>query len=185
MANLILTGGTLRSRRVPTPRGRAVRPTPSRVKEALFSILGLTLADARVLDAYAGTGALGFESISRGAREVTFVEAHAPTAQAIVAAANSLSVSDQTTVVTAPLERAATRLVGRFDIVFADPPYADPYPQAAFAALRLRGAIDPASLVIYEHSARVAAPTDPQFDVVRTERYGAVALAFMRAKAAA
>jgi len=180
MASLKLTGGTLRSRRVPTPRGRAVRPTPARVKEALFSILGTNVDDARVLDAYAGTGALGFESLSRGAREVTFVEADAPTAQAIKLAASDLGVSDRATVLIAPLERAVARLAGRYDIVFADPPYADAYPQAA-----LRGTIDPQSLIIYEHSARVPAPTDPQFEVVRTERYGAVALAFMRAKAAA
>jgi len=185
MASLKLTGGTLRSRRVPTPRGRAVRPTPARVKEALFSILGTNVDDARVLDAYAGTGALGFESLSRGARDVTFVEAHAATAQAIKRTAGDLGVSDRTTVVVAPLERAVARLAGRYDIVFADPPYADPYPQAAFAALRTRGTIDPESLVIYEHSARVAAPSDPQFEVVRTERYGAVALSFMRARAAA
>jgi len=185
MATLRLTGGTLRSRRVPTPRGRAVRPTPARVKEALFSILGTALDDARVLDAYAGTGALGFESLSRGAREVTFVEAHAPTAQAIKLAAADLGVSEASTVIVAPFERAIARLGGRYDIVFADPPYADPYPQAAMSALCARGAIDPESLVIYEHSARVAAPADPQFEVVRTERYGAVALAFMRARVAA
>ena len=185
MASLKLTGGTLRSRRVPTPRGRAVRPTPARVKEALFSILGTNVDDARVLDAYAGTGALGFESLSRGAREVTFVEADAPTAQAIKLAASDLGVSDRATVLIAPLERAVARLAGRYDIVFADPPYADAYPQAALRALRARGTIDPQSLIIYEHSARDPAPTDPQFEVVRTERYGAVALAFMRAKAAA
>ncbi len=141
--------------------------------------------DARVLDAYAGTGALGFESLSRGAREVTFVEAHAATAQAIQRTASDLGVSDRASVVIAPLERAVARLAGRYDIVFADPPYADPYPQAAFSALRTRGTIDQESLVIYEHSASVAAPVDPQFEVVRTERYGAVALAFMRARAAA
>ena len=76
MGTLTITGGTLRSRRVPTPPGRAVRPTPARVKEALFSILGARVDDARVLDLFAGSGALGFESLSRGAAHVTFVEKH-------------------------------------------------------------------------------------------------------------
>ena len=81
MGTLTITGGTLRSRRVPTPPGRAVRPTPARVKEALFSILGSRVPGARVLDLFAGTGALGFESLSRGAAHATFVEKHRPTAE--------------------------------------------------------------------------------------------------------
>src|SRR6202020_216435 len=60
MGTLTITGGTLRSRRVPTPPGRGTRPTPARVKEALFSILGARVVDARVLDLFAGSGALGF-----------------------------------------------------------------------------------------------------------------------------
>src|ERR1700737_3512662 len=77
MGTLTITGGTRRSRRVPAPPGRAVRPTPARVKEALFSILGARVDDARVLDLFAGSGALGFESLSRGAAHVTFVETDA------------------------------------------------------------------------------------------------------------
>ena len=180
MGTLTITGGTLRSRRVPSPSGRAVRPTPSKVKEALFSILGHRLQDARVLDLYAGSGALGFESLSRGAAHVTFVEKHRPTADHLRAAANALGVGDRVAVIAAPAERAARTLGERFDLVFADPPYAQPYPAATFAALRARAAIDPATTVIYEHSSRSAAPADPAMQLERAERYGKVALAFLR-----
>jgi len=181
MEKLKLTGGTLRSRRVSAPRGRAVRPTPARVKEALFSILASAgrLDGARVLDLFAGSGALGFEAISRGAASVTFVEAHKPTAAALARTARDLGVAEQCNVVALPAERALRALPGSFDLIFADPPYAQPYPVAAFALLRERALLAADAIVVYEHSSREAAPVDPAFAVTRSERYGAVALAFM------
>ncbi len=180
MGTLRLTGGTLRSRSVKTPTGRAVRPTPARVKEALFSILADRIADANVLDLFAGTvGALGFEALSRGAAHATFVEQHRPTADALRGTAQALGLAERTTVLALPADRAARTVEGRYDLVFADPPYAQPYPAATFAALRERGAIDEASLVVYEHSSREQAPSDPAFRLQRAAVYGEVALAFL------
>jgi 16S rRNA (guanine966-N2)-methyltransferase len=179
MGTLTITGGTLRSRRVPTPPGRAVRPTPSRVKEALFSILASRLADATVLDLFAGSGALGFEALSRGAAAVTFVESDARTAQALRDTASVLGLSPRVTVHTAPALRAVSRIAGRYDLVFADPPYAQPYPADVFAALNARGAIDAATTIVYEHAARTPAPADAAMIVERCETYGEVALAFL------
>jgi 16S rRNA (guanine966-N2)-methyltransferase len=179
MGTLRLTGGTLRSRSVRTPSGRAVRPTPARVKEALFSILADRLAGANVLDLFAGTGALGFEALSRGAAHATFVEQHRPTAAALRNAAGELGLTERTTVIALASERAAKMVAGRYDLVFADPPYAQPFPAATFATLRERGAIDERSLVVYEHSTRNAAPEDPGFSIQRTANYGEVALAFL------
>jgi 16S rRNA (guanine966-N2)-methyltransferase len=183
MGTLKLTGGTLRSRRVSAPSGRAVRPTPARVKEALFSIISERIDGARVLDLFAGSGALGFESLSRGAAEVTFVESHRPTAARIAATARELGLDGRARVVVARVERAVLQLAGRFDLVFADPPYAQPYPAAAFATLAERGCIDAQSLIVYEHDATLPPPAAGALAVVRTERYGAVALAFLRAAA--
>src|SRR5271170_2691153 len=128
MGTLRLTGGTLRNRSVRTPSGRAVRPTPARVKEALFSILSERIDGAVVLDLYAGTGALGFEALSRGAARGTFVEAHRPTAAALRTSAEQLGVADRATVLALTAERAARVVEGRYDLVFADPPYAHAYP---------------------------------------------------------
>ena len=180
MGTLTITGGTLRSRRVPSPPGRAVRPTPARVKEALFSILGSRIEDARVLDLFAGSGALGFESLSRGAAHVTFVEKHRATAETLRAVARDLGVAENVAVIAAPAERAASAIGGRYDLVFADPPYREPYPAAIFETLRARRTIDAGTTVVYEHSARELAPADPAMTVERTERYGEVALDFMR-----
>jgi 16S rRNA (guanine966-N2)-methyltransferase len=183
MGTLKLTGGTLRSRRVSAPSGRAVRPTPARVKEALFSILGSNVVDARVLDLFAGTGALGFEALSRGAAFVTFVEADRPVATALAKTARELDVADRCDVVATTAERMATRAHQRYDVVFADPPFAQPYPGATFSALQKSGAIDADTLVVYEHSSDVPAPADARFPVIRTAKYGAVALAFLQAAA--
>jgi 16S rRNA (guanine966-N2)-methyltransferase len=184
MGTLRLTGGLLRNRSVKTPTGRAVRPTPARVKEALFSILSDRIDGANVLDLFAGTGALGFEALSRGAARATFVEAHGPTAAALRAAARDLGVAERTTVVAMRAERAAAVVAGPFDLVFADPPYAQPYPGNVFATLRAHGAIDQRSVLVYEHSSRVAPPADPAFPLERDAVYGEVALAFLRAEAA-
>jgi 16S rRNA (guanine966-N2)-methyltransferase len=168
---------------VSAPSGRAVRPTPARVKEALFSILAGRIVDARVLDLFAGTGALGFESLSRGCAHVTFVEAHRITAAALARSAHELGVADRCVILPIAAERAAARLCESYDIVFADPPYAAGYPAALLTKLRAGGAIGPETLVVYEHPSANDAPVDPAFVVRRTATYGAVALSFLEAAA--
>ncbi len=176
-----VSGGEFRNPEIPAPRGNAVRPTPGRVKEALFSIVGERIAGARVLDLYAGTGAIGFEALSRGAASATFVELHAPTAQAIRDAARDLDVASRATIVCAPAEKAAARVTGRFDFLYADPPYALPPPHLSFATLRARRAIDAETTIVYEHRDGAPAFEIPGFVTTRDARYGEVCLQFLRA----
>lgn len=178
-----VTGGELRSRVIRSPQGAAVRPTPGRVKEALFSIVGETVSGARVLDLYSGTGAIGFEALSRGAAHATFVELHAPTAHAIRDAARDLGLTARTTVVCAPAEKAVSRLTGRFDFVYADPPYALPPPHLSFATLRDRHAIDAATTIVYERRESGPEFAMPGFTTIRDARYGEVRLQFLRVDA--
>ncbi|HEY8313529.1 MAG TPA: 16S rRNA (guanine(966)-N(2))-methyltransferase RsmD [Candidatus Baltobacteraceae bacterium] len=173
-----ITGGNLRSRKLGSPKGNNVRPTPGRVKESLFSILAPRIQDARFLDLFAGTGAIGFEAASRGATRVTSVEGHRETAEAISEAAASFGVKDLVTVVSAPVDRALYRIDGPFDIVFADPPYADDLPLQMFRLLLERNLLAEDALVIFEHSARTILPEIPGYRRVREEVYGDVALAF-------
>lgn len=173
-----ITGGNLRSRKVNSPKGENVRPTPGRVKEALFSILAPQLEGARFLDLFAGTGAIGFEAVSRGAESVVAVEAHRETAQAISEAVETLGIGKKLTVVAAPVDRALYRLEGKFDIVFADPPYAAELPLKMFELLRERDLLAPGATVIFEHSARTILPQIPGYRSTREEVYGDVALAF-------
>jgi 16S rRNA (guanine966-N2)-methyltransferase len=180
-----LSGGTLRNRVVFAPATDAVRPTPGRVKEALFSILADRIAESRVLDLFAGTGAIGFEALSRGASEAVFVERHARQAAAIVRTAESLGVADRSKVLVVDATRAAARLHGRFDLVYADPPYADDPPARIFEALRERGSIDTETIAVYERRSGAKRPPleSPGFTTEREERYGEVTLQFLRAVA--
>jgi 16S rRNA (guanine966-N2)-methyltransferase len=168
----------LGSRKLKSPKGMNVRPTPGRVKESLFSILQTRIEGARFLDLYAGTGAIGFEAASRGAGKVVSVEGHRDTADAIREAAEQFGVSNRVEVVAAPVDRALYRLEGEFDLVYADPPYADEIPMQMFRLLLERNLLAQDALVIFEHSARTILPEIPGYRSVREEVYGDVALAF-------
>lgn len=168
----------MRSRKLGSPKGLSVRPTPGRVKEALFSILQQRIEGARFLDLFAGTGAIGFEAASRGASAVVCVEGHRETADAIRESTRVMGVEGQVSVVAAPVDRALYRLEGRFDIVYADPPYADALPLQMFRLLLERTLLASGAVVIFEHSARTILPQIPGYRSAREEVYGDVALAF-------
>src|ERR1700722_18144498 len=123
-----ITGGTLRSRQLQAPRGASTRPTSDRVREALFGILGSAgaLAGARVLDLYAGTGALTFEAISRGATRATVVESSREALVALRANVASLGLQAHVRVVAGSVHASLARIGrdGPFDLVLADPPWA-------------------------------------------------------------
>jgi len=174
-----ITGGSLNSRKLRSPKGTHVRPTPGRVKESLFSIVAPRLEGARVLDLFAGTGAIGFEAASRGAGAVVSVEAQRDVAQAIEEAAKNLDVDGIVSVFQGSAERALYRLDGPFDIVYLDPPYADPVPLQLFRLMRERELLAPGALVVYEHAAKRVLPQIPGYRSEREEVYGDVALAFL------
>ncbi len=174
-----ISGGSLGSRKVKSPKGLHVRPTPGRVKESLFSILMERIDGARVLDLFSGTGAIGFEAASRGAAKVVSVEAHRETAQAIEETAKDLGIDGVVSVFAAPAERALYRLDEKFDVVYLDPPYANDVPLQLFRLLLERKLLADGAVVIYEHAAKTILPDIPGYRSAREEVYGDVALAFL------
>lgn len=173
-----ITGGNLGSRKLKSPKSTNVRPTPGRVKESLFAILQPRIEGARFLDLFAGTGAIGFEAASRGARSVVSVEGDRDVAQGIEEAAEQFGVRDCVQVVRAPVDRALYRLEGEFDLVYLDPPYAQDPPLQVFRLLLERNLLASDALVVLEHSARTILPEIPGYRSTREEVYGDVALAF-------
>lgn len=122
---LRIIAGEFKGRRLKAPAGRAVRPTADRVKEAWFSILQQSIPEARVLDLFAGSGALGFEALSRGAVAVDFVENHRASLATLQANIEALEVEDRVTIHRMDAVRFAERLQpAQYDVAFADPPYA-------------------------------------------------------------
>lgn len=181
-----IIGGVAGGRRLGTPPGARTRPTSDRVREALFSALESergTLAGARVLDLYAGSGALGLEAASRGAETVVAVESDRRTARLIGENARELGLRCQ--VVAQPVERW---LAGpddrRFDIVLADPPYPLGNPDLVRALALLVDRLAPGATVVVERSARTPEPDWPTgLELVRRRDYGETTLWYVRAAA--
>jgi 16S rRNA (guanine966-N2)-methyltransferase len=170
---LRIIAGEFKGRRLKTPAGRTVRPTGDRVKEAWFSILQQSIPEARVLDLFAGTGALGFEALSRGAAQVDFVENHKASLAVIGDNAATLHVAARITIHRSDAMRFAERLQpGAYDVAFADPPYAAD--DAARLAALFR-ATPFARVFSVEHSADQAIAGDD------TRRYGDTAITFLYA----
>jgi 16S rRNA (guanine966-N2)-methyltransferase len=188
-----ITGGTFRSRALLAPHGQGTRPTSDRVREALFGILASAgaLDAAHVLDLYAGSGALGFEALSRGASDAMLVESARPALEAIRRNVQALGVPDRAHVVAAEVRPSAPTLArivrsGPFDLVLADPPWAladTGEPLAVLAELASRGAFRAGATVVLEHAARSKAALDAEATLlIRTDtrRYGDTALTFYK-----
>ncbi len=129
-------------------RGDAIRPTPDRVKESLFQILSARLADARVLDLFAGSGALGIECLSRGAREIVFNDSSRESLE--IVKKNLTLVGERAEVVCSDYESCLKRQVGKFDLVFCDPPYKEEYLKKILLLVKERELLNEGGLVIYE-----------------------------------
>ena len=170
---LRIIAGEFKGRRLKTPGGRTVRPTGDRVKEAWFSILQQSIPEARVLDLFAGSGALGFEALSRGAMAVDFVDNHMASLAAIRDNAATLKVEDRVTIHRMDAVRFAERLQpAQYDLAFADPPYAT---EDAAQLVSLFRATPFARAFSVEHAADVSLSGDD------TRRYGDTAITFVYA----
>ncbi|WP_437876060.1 16S rRNA (guanine(966)-N(2))-methyltransferase RsmD [Sorangium sp. So ce513] len=173
--------GRLGGRRLAAPRGEGTRPTADRVREALFSSLG-DVTGALVCDLYAGTGALGIEALSRGARRAVFVENGRPALATLRENLAALGLDEAARVVPLPVERALDLLrdEGPFDLALLDPPYAT-LARAAAAAARLAGPLGllaPAGRLVLEHARRDPSPEIPGLTCAAVRTYGDTAVSF-------
>jgi 16S rRNA (guanine966-N2)-methyltransferase len=156
---LRIVAGTWRGRALKSPTWDGLRPTSDRLRETLFNVLAPSIEGARVLDGYAGTGAVGIEALSRGAARVTFVD-HDARAVRLIEANLALIGADgagDRAIIRADFAAAAARLSGEpFDLIILDPPYAHDAATAALAAAE--GLAGPGTRVVVEHARRHAAP---------------------------
>jgi 16S rRNA (guanine(966)-N(2))-methyltransferase RsmD len=152
-----IIAGTLKGRRLAAPTWPGLRPTSDKLRETLFNILRTRVEGARVLDGFAGSGAIGIEAISRGAREVTFVESDRRAAALIEENLRRCGVTNGYAIIRAEFASAArSQLAGVvFDLIVLDPPYGEA-PAAVLDAAA--GILEPDGLVILEHAARQPAP---------------------------
>lgn len=174
-----IIAGTHRGRRIVAPKGAHTRPTGDRVREALFSIVG-PLDDASVLDLFAGSGSLGLEALSRGARRCVFAESDGAAARVIQQNLESLGLTGalvfrRDAVSVAREEGSAGRV---YDLVLADPPYGLWDDLESRLAATLPRVLAPDGLLVVETDAR----NEPELplDLVTTRRYGSARLSVFR-----
>ena len=177
-----IIAGEMRSRTILSPKGTETRPTLDRTRESLFNILAAECPEARVLDLYAGSGALALEAISRGAASAVLCDCSREAARVIRQNIASLRVEDRARFLFMQ-DMQAVALLGRegaaFDLVFLDPPYRmDTAP--ACHALDAAGVLLPDALVVIEHAA--AAPPEPgaRFELTDRRTYRDTMISFYR-----
>jgi 16S rRNA (guanine966-N2)-methyltransferase len=183
MGSIRIVGGALSGRRLRAPSGDATRPTSERVREAIASVLGSrnAVTGARVLELYAGSGALGFEMLSRGAEHVLFVEKEPRVAKLIRDNASELALSARVEVLCADItrEKGQAAIVQRapFSLVLADPPYRDV--QAAITAITTlcaHGMLASEACLLLEHGAKDVPSLPSDFRIISDYKYGDTAV---------
>ena len=177
-----MIAGEFKGRRLKTPKWEGVRPTSDKLRETLFNVLAPRIAGAKVLDGYAGTGAVGIEALSRGAAHVTFVEQDRRAAALIGANLKKCGIANgyaiiQTTVLQA-IDRLRNTCTGSeaFDVILLDPPYAT---DTQDALQHVGEIVKPDGVVVLEHARKSESPVVPG-RLVRTRevRSGDSALTF-------
>jgi 16S rRNA (guanine966-N2)-methyltransferase len=180
-----IVGGRFRGRTLQAPKSQAIRPTADRLREALFNILvhayGDPIEGARVLDLFAGTGALGFEALSRGASFVLFVDDGAEARALLRGNVEALGVGGATKV----YRRDATRLgpaapLAPFSLAFLDPPYGKGLAERALASAREGGWLAPGALAVVEEAADAGFKAPEGFEELERRRYDDTEFVFLR-----
>lgn len=181
-----IIGGKHRGRALKAPSGQSVRPTSDRLRETLFNVLAHAyddpVQDARVLDLFAGTGALGFEALSRGAAHVLFVDEGVEARSLLRANTELMGAAGVTRI----FRRDATRLgdIGAlepFTLVFADPPYGRGLAEKALASAKAGGWLKPGALCVVEEEGAAEITPPEGFEVLERRDYGDSQLVFLRA----
>ena len=182
--------GTFRSRKLKGPGRLRLRPTSDRLRETLFNVLGPAVEDSLFIDLYAGTGAIGIEAASRGAREVVLVESHKSTAKLARENVEALGIRDIVEVIEDDALRGLEKLAARHllaDFIFLDPPYED-FDQhlQVLDYLDLAHLVAPYGIVIVEHRNQTDLPGRlDRLERTRVLEQGDAALSFYSLAAAA
>ncbi len=180
-----IVGGEFRGRTLAAPKSNDIRPTVDRTRESLFNIIGHVYPEAlqqtRVIDLFAGTGAVGLEALSRGCRQALFVENSVEGRGLLWENIDHLALHGRARI----LRRDATKLgpngtIEPFNLLFADPPYGRGLGEAAMLAAYSGGWLAPGALAILEERADVAPSVDPVFRPLEQRLFGDTRMHFFR-----
>ncbi len=179
-----MISGEARGHKLKTIKGNTTRPTTDRVKESLFNIISGFVADANVLDLFAGTGNLGIEALSRGAKRAVFVDKSRECAGVITENLVHTKLLERSTVITGDVTHAISRLEAegmRFDLIFLDPPYNKNFVEKTLNNLANSDIILRNGLIVAEHDYIDTIPEQVEdIRLLRSERYGDTIISFFR-----
>jgi 16S rRNA (guanine966-N2)-methyltransferase len=178
-----IIAGEFKGRRLAAVKGR-IRPTSDKVREAIFSILGPAVVEARVLDLFAGTGALSLEALSRGAKDAVMVEEDGAALSVLRQNLEALGFQERVQVMAVPVSAALRKLAARgtqFSLIFLDPPYGRGLALNTLETLQDSGLLQPEARIVAEHSLRETLPEQVGRLVLKQgRRYGDTQVAFYR-----
>ena len=175
--NVRLISGLYGGRIIEGSGSSRTHPMGERIRNAIFNKIGSEIVDAEVLDAFAGSGALGLEALSRGAKKVTFVERDRIAQKIISNNVTLLGVDAQSSLIKAPVSGWVKTASKQFDLIFADPPYHDPQLSTVTELFSL---LKPNGLMVLSYPGRSEKPTETGVVVVDNRSYGNAAIAFYR-----
>jgi 16S rRNA (guanine(966)-N(2))-methyltransferase RsmD len=159
-----------------TPKNSSVRPTTDKVRQAVFSSLFDETEGAEVLDLCAGTGAFGFEALSRGAASAVLIDLSTD-----IIKKNALALNLDPRIIKGDIRKEIPRLNKAFDIIFIDPPYGLFDPQEIMSLIHESGILKPEGTLIFEESTRTAFPAEPEhFKVLKEKKYGETAIYYLK-----
>ncbi len=165
--------GSARSLRLKTIEGNGTRPTTDRIKETLFNMINDKMYDCRFLDLFSGSGAIGIEALSRGAREAVFVENNKKAVSCIKENLKFTKLIDRAQIIERNAESAVAGLSGRFDVIFMDPPYDNEYEKQMLELISKSDIADRDTLIIVEASldTKMDYLNEYGYDIVKEKTY--------------
>ena len=175
--------GTCKGKRLFSLKGLNLRPTSDRVKEAIFDILQDQIEGRQVLDLFAGTGALGIEALSRGARGAVFVEESPRSLTVLRKNIEECRVKDRARVLAREVKTGIKILEAKgesFQIIFLDPPYGKGFAHKTLKALATSSIVSPDTLIVAEHAATDDILSIPRLQRVDTRKYGGTLVSFFQ-----
>lgn len=175
--------GAYRGRRLLSPKDLSVRPTSDRVKEAIFSMISDNISESVVLDLFAGTGSLGLEALSRGAKHCYFIDNDRESVRLIKENINHCGAGDESTLFVGDFNYALTRIKEALDLVFLDPPYEGNALEKALTKLGEENFMAPGGLVVTEHGPKKIMPDNVgSLEKLKEKKYGTVHVTIYQAK---
>ena len=178
-----IIGGTLKGRKLATIRGKIIRPTADRLREAIFNILADRVENSVVLDLFAGTGALGIEAFSRGAQSVVFVDNSISAIAVLKKNISTCALEENATIIKWDISKNLNCIQSinpAFDLVFLDPPYNKDCLKPVLHSLSRNDALETGACLVIEHSDTEPVPLKiPVFNIADQRRYGRTLISFL------